>query len=107
MRAKLNELEETIRVRREQGFAAAQAIVAGDVGKDAMDEIRDEVAAMRARESDLMTARTDRMRHTENLVVVVVVIGITLGLLGRVFALFVPGWWRRWSRARRARGRTA
>jgi len=105
MRAKLDELEETIRVRREEGFAAAQAIVASDVGKDTMDRIRDEIGAMRARESGLMTARSDRMRHTENLVVLVVAIGITLSLLGRLVALFVPGWWRRWSRSRRrARG---
>lgn len=108
MRAKLDELEETIRVRREEGFAAAQAIVASDVGKDTMDRIRDEIGAMRTRESGLMAARTDRMRDTQNLVVLVVAIGITLSLLGRVVALFVPGWWRRWSRSRRrARGRTA
>ena len=107
MRAKLDELEATIRVRREQGFAAAQAIVASDIGKDTMDKIRDEVGAMRARESDLMTARTDRMRRTENLVVLVVAVGIALSLLGRVLAFFVPGWWRRWSRRRRARRTTA
>jgi len=106
MRAKLDELEATIRVRREQGFAAAQAIVASNLGKDTMDRLREEVGAMRTRESSLMTARTARMRDTENLVVLVVAIGIALSLLGRVVAVFVPGWWRRWSRLRRHRSST-
>lgn len=105
--AKLDELEETIRVRRDKGFAAAQAIVASGRGKDTMDRIRQEVDAMRARESALMTARTERLRRTENMVVLVVATGIALILLGRFVALFVAGWWRRWSRARRHAGGAA
>ncbi len=105
---KLDELEKTIRVRREQGFAAAQAIVASDVGKDTMDRIRSEVSAMRTRETELMAARTDSMRDTERMVVLVIAVVIALSLLGRLLGLFLPRWWLRRSRSRRrARGTTA
>lgn len=42
--AKLDELEESIRARKEQGFAAAQAIVLTNRGKIFMDEIRRRLA---------------------------------------------------------------
>ncbi|MCB1494614.1 MAG: CHASE3 domain-containing protein [Bauldia sp.] len=93
-RAKLDELDETIRVRRDEGFAAARTIVADDSGKALMDRIRDAVATMRGHEQDLLTANTDRMRRTEKRVVVVVAIGIGLSLLGRLAATLIPIFWR-------------
>ena len=56
VRDKLDELEETIQVRREDGFDAARAIVASGTGKAAMDRIRAQVDAMRTREGDVLYA---------------------------------------------------
>ncbi len=91
---KLDELDETIRVRREDGFDAARAIVADDAGKQTMDRIREQIATMRGNEQDLLTANTDRMRRTEGRVILIVAIGITLSLLGRLAAMVVPILWR-------------
>jgi PAS domain S-box-containing protein len=55
---KLGELGEAIRQRRESGFVAAQSVVATNVGKRRMDEMRAIVARMDAREDALLRART-------------------------------------------------
>jgi PAS domain S-box-containing protein len=47
---KIAELRETIRLRREQGFAAAREMVLTDKGKAAMDELRRLVGEMKAAE---------------------------------------------------------
>ncbi len=60
--AKLNELAETIRIRREQGFAAALAVVDSDRGKIEMDAIRSAVSAIQAEEN----VRRDRAIHEMN-----------------------------------------
>ena len=49
--AKLSELEQTIRLRRESGFDAALAVVKTDRGRAYMDQVRSEIAAMGAREN--------------------------------------------------------
>jgi PAS domain S-box-containing protein len=54
---KLTELARTIAVRRSDGFAAAQAIVATHQGKETMDAIRAVEDRMLARETMLLTAR--------------------------------------------------
>lgn len=61
---KLTELGEAIQRRRETGFAAAQAIVATNVGKHTMDAMRVIVARMAAREDALLAAR--RVRATQS-----------------------------------------
>lgn len=96
--AKLDELEETISVRRAQGFEAAQAIVRSNEGKRTMDEIRDKVSALRAAEASRLEQQTQDMRRTENQVFLVVIITVGLGIAGRLLGLFLPAWWR----ARRA-----
>jgi PAS domain S-box-containing protein len=50
-------IAESIRLRRESGFAAAQAVVATGEGKRMMDEMRAIVARMEAREQALLGAR--------------------------------------------------
>lgn len=92
---KLDELERTIRVRRDQGFAAAQAIVADDVGKTTMDEIRDEVDAMHSDETDLLNENTERLKQTERQVVFVIAITMALALIGRLVGIVLPFLWRR------------
>ncbi len=49
--AKLSELEQTIRLRRESGFDAALAVVKTDRGRASMDQVRSEIAAMGAEEN--------------------------------------------------------
>jgi PAS domain S-box-containing protein len=48
--AKLSELEQTIRLRRESGFDAALTVVNTDRGRASMDQVRSEIAAMGAEE---------------------------------------------------------
>jgi PAS domain S-box-containing protein len=55
---KLAELAETVRLRKDSGFAAAQAALFDNVGKRIMDDMRVIVARMRAREDALLTTRT-------------------------------------------------
>jgi len=52
--AKLEELARVIQQRREYGFAAAQAVVATNIGKRTMDGIRLIMARMEAREDNLV-----------------------------------------------------
>ena len=54
---KIAELRETIRLRREQGFAAAQQVVQSDKGKAAMDELRRVVGDMETHERTLLDRR--------------------------------------------------
>ena len=56
---KLAELEETIKLRREEGFAAAVAIVRTDQGKKIMDGIRQQVAVMEREENQLLQQRAE------------------------------------------------
>src|SRR6185436_12644920 len=54
---KLAELAESIRVRRDTGFAAAEQLVATDRGKRIMDDLRSVVARMTTRELELLRLR--------------------------------------------------
>ena len=56
--AKFAELEETIRLRRDDDLAAARALVLSHQGKRTMDEMRKIVERMEARENALLSART-------------------------------------------------
>ena len=49
--AKLAELEQTIKLRRDSGFDAALTVVKTDRGRAAMDQVRSEIAAMGAEEN--------------------------------------------------------
>ena len=55
---KLNELDQTINLRRNDGFDAAHRIVVTDVGKKAMDEIRDVMGEMKDEETRLLEERS-------------------------------------------------
>jgi len=59
--AKLAELKQTIDLRRSQGKAAALAVVQTDQGKDQMDAIRAEVAAMEQEEIALRAKQLSEM----------------------------------------------
>ena len=91
--AKLKELDQTITERREKGFDAAQAIVRNNEGKTTMDKIRDLVSDLRSTEAERLKQQTEEMRHTENRVVLIVVLTVALGVVGRLLGLVLPAWW--------------
>ena len=62
-REKLDELDQTIAVRRRDGFAAAQRIVVTNQGKTAMDRLRDVTSRMGAREQALLDVRQAQARR--------------------------------------------
>ena len=82
--AKLQELEETITLRRNVGFDAAQKVVVSDRGKATMDEIRAQTAAM-----EEQNVRARRMTEMESAYAVAVGSGVTTGILGTVLAVSV------------------
>lgn len=57
LKEKLDELARTIKLRREQGFAAALPVVKGGTGKQVMDEMRAIIARMKSRERSLLEQR--------------------------------------------------
>jgi methyl-accepting chemotaxis protein len=59
---KLNELNDTIELRRAKGFEAAQKEVLSDRGKKAMDEIRARMQAIEDRENALLQQRDVEMQ---------------------------------------------
>ncbi len=60
--AKLSELEQTIRLRRESGFDAALAVVKTDRGRAYMDQVRSEIAAMGAEENATRVRLKDELQ---------------------------------------------
>jgi len=81
IKSKLDELEETISVRRTNGFDAAREIVLTDRGKIAMDEIRGLVSEMENEEKRLRQSRLAEMTSaSENAVIGVVITGL-IGVL--------------------------
>jgi methyl-accepting chemotaxis protein len=70
---KFTELQETIDLRKQKGFAAAAQVVVSDKGKNVMDSIRKLVGDMETEETSLLAKRSaeerDRVRST-NLTIV-------------------------------------
>jgi methyl-accepting chemotaxis protein len=62
--AKLAELQETIDLRRAEGFAAAQTVVLTDKGKAVMDQIRAVLDEMAQEEASLLTVRAELTADT-------------------------------------------
>ncbi len=65
VQAKLSELAETIELRRVQGLEAALAIVNSNRGKDAMDAIRSQIAAIGHEEADIRAERMTTMASAQ------------------------------------------
>ena len=78
--AKLAELQQTIDLRQTQGQAAAIAVVQSDRGKQDMDAIRDQVAAMEREEIDLRAKRLEEMADAYWRAIVGGIISSLLGL---------------------------
>jgi signal transduction histidine kinase len=84
---KLDELAKAVALRRESGFAAAQAKVADDVGRQLMNEMRTVAARMEAREDGLLAGRSAAAERSYRSAQVTRVAGIGVGLLA-LFGLF-------------------
>ena len=94
---KLDELHQTIELRRTQGFDAALAVVSSNSGKAAMDDIRARLAAMRAIELD---KRAQRLAEMETAYNTALSSGAASAVLGTVLTIFIAFLLRRQSRAR-------
>lgn len=83
---KKEELARGIEVRRAQGPEAAASIVGTGVGRDAMDEFRVTIEAMRLEESGLLAERQRRMvqnfKDTNTVVVTTAVVALLAGVTG-------------------------
>ena len=77
---KLAELKETIDLRRSKGFDAALKVVQSDQGKDAMDDIRKVIAAMRNEEKTLLEQRDAEAKVSAQTTISVIVYGIPLAI---------------------------
>jgi CHASE3 domain sensor protein len=84
--AKLDELAETIELRRSKGFDAALAVVISDRGKGEMDALRAQVGAMQQEERDVRAKRLTEMEAAYRLSVAS---GILTGVLGVLLSLAV------------------
>ena len=78
---KFAELAKTIAVRKSQGFEAASAIIKDDVGKIFMDQIRHEVAAIHAEESDLLLRRTTESEAGATRTLYIIGVGTLLAVI--------------------------
>ncbi|MGN6479201.1 response regulator [Luteibacter sp.] len=95
---KLDELAQTIALRRKQGLEAALAVVNSDRGKTAMDDIRARLAAMGAAEAE---QRARRLAEMERAYATALISGAASALLGVGLTLFVGVVIRRTNRARK------
>lgn len=86
---KLNELSETIALRREKGFDASRSVVMTDRGKRVMDTIRLRLKDINDRESTLLAAGEEQHQSNYELVMLANVLSLLLGLGILGFAYFV------------------
>jgi methyl-accepting chemotaxis protein len=84
---KLNELRETIDLRRAQGFEAAAKLILTNAGKTHMDQIRTVIADADQEARDVLKQRSDEARVSADMTQTIILWGglagtITVGLIG-------------------------
>ncbi|WP_294332866.1 response regulator [uncultured Sphingomonas sp.] len=84
--AKLNELRETIELRRTKSLAAALAVVETGVGKASMDAIRAQLAVMAQEEGRLRQQRLDDMAAASS---AAIASGVVSSLIGAALTLMI------------------
>lgn len=86
---KLDELQLTIQLRRQQGFAAAQQLVLTNRGKQIMDGIRQQVAEIEAEEERLLQIRSRESQASARFTLLTFTLASSLNLLllGAVYSL--------------------
>lgn len=89
--AKLEELQETIDLRRNAGFEAALAVVLTDRGKIVMDQIRTLIGEMTQEEADLLIVRSEEAASTSTTAILSIILITVLSVLlltgARVFTV--------------------
>jgi len=95
---KMEELAESIAVRRKDGFNAALEIVITDRGKSTMDSLRSNVSRMQQEEKNM---RRQRFAETEEAFQSAVKSTIAAGVLGMVMSIVVAWMLRRNEQARK------
>jgi CHASE3 domain sensor protein len=86
---KLNELEDTIITRKQEGLEQARLKVIGSAGKETMDHIRSVAAEMRSAETSLFDTRLANARFAEQMMILVAGACVALSLAGRFVALLI------------------
>ncbi|MGH8044021.1 MAG: CHASE3 domain-containing protein, partial [Stenotrophomonas sp.] len=94
---KLDELQETIELRRTQGLEPVLVVVGSNRGKAAMDDIRARLASMSAIELD---KRARRLAEMESAYSAALTSGAASAVLGIVLTIFIAFLLRRHTRAR-------
>ena len=84
--AKLNELTETIKLRRTSGFQAALEVVLTNRGKADMDAVRSQVATMQQTETDL---RKIRLAEMDNAYVTAVASTVITAIIGVILSICI------------------
>ena len=79
--AKLQELAETIALRRTQGFEAARAVVVTELGRNEMDALRALIGKTRLEQQALRAARLAEMNSAYSIAVVSGILAALLGVL--------------------------
>ncbi|MBG0814824.1 methyl-accepting chemotaxis protein [Planomonospora sp. ID82291] len=79
--AKFTEMQQTVDLRRGEGFEAARAVVLSDKGKATMDEIRATLSEMREAEASLLTVRAEEAAATAATTKNVVLFGTGLAVV--------------------------
>ena len=82
-------LQQTVTLRREPGFAAAQQHIASGRGERLHDRIREILSEMEASEQSLLQERIARAHHAGRVARAVIITGITLAFVFVAVALFV------------------
>ena len=98
IRTKLKELNETIVLRRSQGFDAARAVVVTDRGKNVMDKLRAKLEEMRQEERGL---RADRITQMNAAYTIAITSGIASAILGVILSFVIAAMLQRTASARR------
>ena len=86
---KLFELQKTVDVAQSQGFDAATQIVLTDVGKQAMDEIRDTIRGLVASENGLLSTNRADVDYWDRVDLIVGTIGGAIVLAALIVAVFL------------------
>ena len=89
--AKLDEMAETIDLRRTQGLSAALDLVRSDRGKVEMDAIRGMVDAMSQTENEVRTSRLAEMESAQQQALISTVLTAALGILLTVVIGYLLG----------------
>jgi methyl-accepting chemotaxis protein len=85
---KFNELNETITLRKDKGFQSAEKVVATDLGKQVMDEIRKVVVTMENEENNFLKMRNDDMQTNWRTTTSIIIYGISFSVIMMVIVGF-------------------